>query len=222
MEIICLMGKALTCRYELEKQLQNLGYHKLIKYMISDENDLDSNEDYRKLTFQEYLTLKNQSAVLKWIQYDNVKYGIPRPFGYLKYVIVATPDIVEILKKEYKNQVYQVYIDDNKQSDNKQGNSEQGSIENKQSDGDQGSIDNSENKRISNSDTIQDKLRNLRQVQEFIQSPFQVKETDEDKARKQADIVVEQDENPKRLALKIVYLLDKLKKYNKNSQIDGN
>lgn len=207
MEIICLMGKALTCRQELEKQLQNLGYHKLIKYMISDENDLDSNEDYRKLTFQEYLTLKNQSAVLKWIQYDNVKYGIPRPFGYLKYVIVATPDIVEILKKEYKNQVYQVYIDNDKQSDNA---SEQGSIEN------------SENKRISNSDTIQDKLRNLRQVQEFIQSPFQVKETDEDKARKQADIVVEQDENPKRLALKIVYLLDKLKKYNKNSQVDGN
>lgn len=207
MEIICLMGKALTCRQELEKQLQNLGYHKLIKYMISDETDLDSNEDYRKLTFQEYLTLKNQSAVLKWIQYDNVKYGIPRPFGYLKYVIVATPDIVEILKKEYKNQVYQVYIDDDKQSDS---NSEQGSIEN------------SENKRINNSDTIQDKLRNLRQVQEFIQSPFQVKETDEDKARKQADIVVEQDENPKRLALKIVYLLDKLKKYNRNSQIDGN
>lgn len=207
MEIICLMGKALTCRQELEKQLQNLGYHKLIKYMISDEDDLDSNEDYRKLTFQEYLTLKNQSAVLKWIQYDNVKYGIPRPFGYLKYVIVATPDIVEILKKEYKNQVYQVYIDDNKQSD---------------SDSKQGLIENSENKRISNSDTIQDKLRNLRQVQEFIQSPFQVKETDEDKARKQADIVVEQDENPKRLALKIVYLLDKLKKYNKNSQIDGN
>lgn len=210
MEIICLMGKALTCRQELEKQLQNLGYHKLIKYMISDEDDLDSNEDYRKLTFQEYLTLKNQSAVLKWIQYDNVKYGIPRPFGYLKYVIVATPDIVEILKKEYKNQVYQVYIDDDKQSDSKQGDSKQDSIEN------------SENKRISNSDTIQDKLRNLRQVQEFIQSPFQVKETDEDKARKQADIVVEQDENPKRLALKIVYLLDKLKKYNKNSQIDGN
>lgn len=205
MEIICLMGKALTCRQELEKQLQNLGYHKLIKYMISDETDLDSNEDYRKLTFQEYLTLKNQSAVLKWIQYDNVKYGIPRPFGYLKYVIVATPDIVEILKKEYKNQVYQVYIDDNKQSNSKQGQ-----------------IENSENKRVNNSDTIQDKLRNLRQVQEFIQSPFQVKETDEDKARKQADIVVEQDENPKRLALKIVYLLDKLKKYNKNSQIDGN
>ena len=204
MEIICLMGKALTCRQELEKQLQNLGYHKLIKYMISDETDLDSNEDYRKLTFQEYLTLKNQSAVLKWIQYDNVKYGIPRPFGYLKYVIVATPDIVEILKKEYKNQVYQVYIDNDKQSDSEQG-----------------SIENSENKRISNSDTIQDKLRNLRQVQEFIQSPFQVKGTDEDKARKQADIVVEQDENPKRLALKIVYLLDKLKKYNKNSQIDG-
>lgn len=173
--------------------------------MISDEDDLDSNEDYRKLTFQEYLTLKNQSAVLKWIQYDNVKYGIPRPFGYLKYVIVATPDIVEILKKEYKNQVYQVYIDDNKQSDSEQG-----------------LIENIENKRISNSDTIQDKLRNLRQVQEFIQSPFQVKETDEDKARKQADIVVEQDENPKRLALKIVYLLDKLKKYNKNSQVDGN
>lgn len=205
MEIICLMGKALTCRQELEKQLQNLGYHKLIKYMISDEDDLDSNEDYRKLTFQEYLTLKNQSAVLKWIQYDNVKYGIPRPFGYLKYVIVATPDIVEILKKEYKNQVYQVYIDDNKQSDSEQG-----------------LIENIENKRISNSDTIQDKLRNLRQVQKFIQSPFQVKETDEDKARKQADIVVEQDENPKKLALKIVYLLDKLKKYNKNSQIDGN
>lgn len=205
MEIICLMGKTLTCRQELEKQLQNLGYHKLIKYMISDENDLDSNEDYRKLTFQEYLTLKNQSAVLKWIQYDNVKYGIPRPFGYLKYVIVATPDIVEILKKEYKNQVYQVYIDDAKQSDSKQS-----------------SIENSENKRTSNSDTIQDKLRNLRQVQEFIQSPFQVKETDEDKARKQADIVVEQDENPKKLALKIVYLLDKLKKYNKNSQVDGN
>ena len=205
MEIICLMGKALTCRQELEKQLQNLGYHKLIKYMISDEDDLDSNEDYRKLTFQEYLTLKNQSAVLKWIQYDNIKYGIPRPFGYLKYVIVATPDIVEILKKEYKNQVYQVYIDDNKQSDSKQD-----------------SIENSENKRISNSDTIQDKLRNLRQVQEFIQSPFQVKETDEDKARKQADIVVEQDENPKKLALKIIYLLDKLKKYNKNSQVDGN
>lgn len=205
MEIICLMGKALTCRQELEKQLQNLGYHKLIKYMISDEDDLDSNEDYRKLTFQEYLTLKNQSAVLKWIQYDNVKYGIPRPFGYLKYVIVATPDIVEILKKEYKNQVYQVYIDDNKQSDSKQG-----------------SIENIENKRVSNSDTIQGKLRNLRQVQEFIQSPFQVKETDEDKARKQADIVVEQDENPKKLALKIVYLLDKLKKYNKNSQVDGN
>lgn len=205
MEIICLMGKALTCRQELEKQLQNLGYHKLIKYMISDEDDLDSSEDYRKLTFQEYLTLKNQSAVLKWIQYDNVKYGIPRPFGYLKYVIVATPDIVEILKKEYKNQVYQVYIDDNKQSDSKQD-----------------SIENSENKGISNSDTVQDKLRNLRQVQEFIQSPFQVKETDEDKARKQADIVVEQDENPKRLALKIVYLLDKLKKYNKNSQVDGN
>lgn len=173
--------------------------------MISDEDDLDSNEDYRKLTFQEYLTLKNQSAVLKWIQYDNVKYGIPRPFGYLKYVIVATPDIVEILKKEYKNQVYQVYIDDDKQSDSKQG-----------------SIENSENKRISNSGTIQDKLRNLRHVQEFIQSPFQVKETDEDKAKKQADIVVEQDENPKRLALKIVYLLDKLKKYNKNSQVDGN
>lgn len=207
MEIICLMGKALTCRQELEKQLQNLGYHKLIKYMISDENDLDSNEDYRKLTFQEYLTLKNQSAVLKWIQYDNVKYGIPRPFGYLKYVIVATPDIVEILKKEYNNQVYQVYIDNDKQSD---------------SDSEQGSIENSGNKRISNSDTIQDKLRNLRQVQEFIQSPFQVKETDEDKAKKQADIVVEQDENPKKLALKIVYLLDKLKKYNKNSQIDGN
>lgn len=205
MEIICLMGKTLTCRQELEKQLQNLGYHKLIKYMISDENDLDSNEDYRKLTFQEYLTLKNQSAVLKWIQYDNVKYGIPRPFGYLKYVIVATPDIVEILKKEYKNQVYQVYIDDDKQSDSRQG-----------------SIENSENKRTSNSDTIQDKLRNLRQVQGFIQSPFQVKETDEDKARKQADIVVEQDENPKKLALKIVYLLDKLKKYNKNSQVDGN
>lgn len=205
MEIICLMGKALTCRQELEKQLQNLGYHKLIKYMISDEDDLDSNEDYRKLTFQEYLTLKNQSAVLKWIQYDNVKYGIPRPFGYLKYVIVATPDIVEILKKEYKNQVYQVYIDDKKQSDSKQN-----------------SIENSENKRISNSDTIQDKLKNLRQVQKFIQSPFQVKETDEDKAKKQADIVVEQDENPKRLALKIIYLLDKLKKYNKNSQIDGN
>lgn len=207
MEIICLMGKALTCRQELEKQLQNLGYHKLIKYMISDETDLDSNEDYRKLTFQEYLTLKNQSAVLKWLQYDNVKYGIPRPFGYLKYVIVATPDIVEILKKEYKNQVYQVYIDNDKQSNS---NSKQNSIEN------------SENKRVNNSDTIQDKLRNLRQVQEFIQSPFQVKETDEDKARKQADIVVEQDENPKRLALKIVYLLDKLKKYNKNSQIDGN
>lgn len=207
MEIICLMGKALTCRQELEKQLQNLGYHKLIKYMISDEDDLDSNEDYRKLTFQEYLTLKNQSAVLKWIQYDNVKYGIPRPFGYLKYVIVATPDIVEILKKEYKNQVYQVYIDNDKQSDN---------------DSEQGSIQNSENKRISNSNTIQDKLRNLRQVQEFIQSPFQVRETDEDKARKQADIVVEQDKNPKRLALKIVYLLDKLKKYNKNSQVDGN
>ena len=205
MEIICLMGKALTCRQELEKQLQNLGYHKLIKYMISDEDDLDSNEDYRKLTFQEYLTLKNQSAVLKWIQYDNIKYGIPRPFGYLKYVIVATPDIVEILKKEYKNQVYQVYIDDNKQSDSKQG-----------------SIENSEDKGISNSDTIQGKLRNLRQVQEFIQSPFQVKETDEDKARKQADIVVEQDENTKKLALKIVYLLDKLRKYNKNSQIDGN
>lgn len=210
MEIICLMGKALTCRQELEKQLQNLGYHKLIKYMISDEDDLDSNEDYRKLTFQEYLTLKNQSAVLKWIQYDNVKYGIPRPFGYLKYVIVATPDIVEILKKEYKNQVYQVYIDNDKQSD-----SEQNSAENS-------SIENSEDKRISNSNTIQDKLRNLRQVQEFIQSPFQVKETDEDKARKQADIVVKQDENPKRLALKIVYLLDKLKKYNRNSQIDGN
>lgn len=207
MEIICLMGKALTCRQELEKQLQNLGYHKLIKYMISDENDLDSNEDYRKLTFQEYLTLKNQSAVLKWIQYDNVKYGIPRPFGYLKYVIVATPDIVEILKKEYKNQVYQVYIDDDKQSD---------------SDSEQGSTENSQNKRISNSDTIYDKLKNLRQVQEFVQSPFQVKETDEDKARKQADIVVEQDENPKKLALKIIYLLDKLKKYNKNSQIDGN
>lgn len=207
MEIICLMGKALTCRQELEKQLQNLGYHKLIKYMISDEDDLDSNEDYRKLTFQEYLTLKNQSAVLKWVQYDNIKYGIPRPFGYLKYVIVATPDIVEILKKEYKNQVYQVYIDNDKQSDSNS-NSEQGSIES------------SENKRISNSDTIQDKLRNLRQVQEFIQSPFQVKETDEDKARKQADIVVEQDENPKKLALKIVYLLDKLKKYNKNSQVD--
>lgn len=205
MEIICLMGKALTCRQELEKQLQNLGYHKLIKYMISDEDDLDSNEDYRKLTFQEYLTLKNQSAVLKWIQYDNVKYGIPRPFGYLKYVIVATPDIVEILKKEYKNQVYQVYIDNDKQSN---------------SDSEQGSVESSENKRISNSDTIQDKLRNLRQVQKFIQSPFQVKETDEDKARKQADIVVEQDENPKRLALKIVYLLDKLKKYNKNSQVD--
>lgn len=205
MEIICLMGKALTCRQELEKQLQNLGYHKLIKYMISDEDDLDSNEDYRKLTFQEYLTLKNQSAVLKWIQYDNIKYGIPRPFGYLKYVIVATPDIVEILKKEYKNQVYQVYIDDNKQSDSKQG-----------------SIENSEHKRINNSDTIQDKLRNLRQVQEFIQSPFQVKETDEDKARKRADIVVEQDGNPKKLALKIIYLLDKLKKYNKNSQVDGN
>ena len=205
MEIICLMGKALTCRQELEKQLQNLGYHKLIKYMISEEDDLDSNEDYRKLTFQEYLTLKNQSAVLKWIQYDNIKYGIPRPFGYLKYVIVATPDIVEILKKEYKNQVYQVYIDDNKQSDSKQG-----------------SIENSENKRINNSDTIQDKLRNLRQVYKFIQSPFQVKETDEDKARKQADIVVEQDENPKKLALKIIYLLVKLKKYNKNSQVDGN
>ena len=207
MEIICLMGKALTCRQELEKQLQNLGYHKLIKYMISDEDDLDSNEDYRKLTFQEYLTLKNQSAVLKWIQYDNIKYGIPRPFGYLKYVIVATPDIVEILKKEYKNQVYQVYIDNDKQSAS---NSKQNSIEN------------SENKRVNNSDTIQGKLRNLRQVQEFIQSPFQVKETDEDKARKQADIVVEQDENPKKLALKIVYLLDKLKKYNKNSQVDGN
>lgn len=210
MEIICLMGKALTCRQELEKQLQNLGYHKLIKYMISDETDLDSNEDYRKLTFQEYLTLKNQSAVLKWIQYDNVKYGIPRPFGYLKYVIVATPDIVEILKKEYKNQVYQVYIDNDKQSDSEQSDSEWDSIEN------------SEDKRVSNSDTIQSKLRNLRQVQEFIQSPFQVKETDEDKARKQADIVVEQDENPKRLALKIVYLLDKLKKYNRNSQVDGN
>ena len=209
------MGKALTCRQELEKQLQNLGYHKLIKYMISDEDDLDSNEDYRKLTFQEYLTLKNQSAVLKWIQYDNVKYGIPRPFGYLKYVIVATPDIVEILKKEYNNQVYQVYIDDAKQSDSEQSDS-------KQSDSEWNSLQNSENKRINNSDTIQDKLRNLRQVQEFIQSPFQVKETDEDKARKQADIVVEQDENPKRLALKIVYLLDKLKKYNKNSQIDGN
>ena len=215
MEIICLMGKALTCRQELEKQLQNLGYHKLIKYMISDEDDLDSNEDYRKLTFQEYLTLKNQSAVLKWIQYDNVKYGIPRPFGYLKYVIVATPDIVEILKKEYKNQVYQVYIDNDKQS-NSDSDSEQGSIENSEN------SESSENKRISNSDTIQDKLRNLRQVQEFIQSPFQVKETDEDKARKQADIVVEQDENPKRLALKIVYILDKLKKYNKNSQVDGN
>lgn len=204
MEIICLMGKALTCRQELEKQLQNLGYHKLIKYMISDETDLDSNEDYRKLTFQEYLTLKNQSAVLKWVQYDNVKYGIPRPFGYLKYVTVATPDIVEILKKEYKNQVYQVYIDNDKQ----------GSIENSEN------SESSESKRISNSNTIQGKLRNLRHVQEFIQSPFQVKETDEDKARKQADIVVEQDENPKRLALKIVYLLDKLKKYNRNSQAD--
>lgn len=206
MEIICLMGKALTCRQELEKQLQNLGYHKLIKYMISDETDLDSNEDYRKLTFQEYLTLKNQSAVLKWVQYDNIKYGIPRPFGYLKYVIVATPDIVEILKKEYKNQVYQVYIDDDKQ----------GLIESSEN------SESSESKRISNSNTIQGKLRNLRQVQEFIQSPFQVKETDEGKAKKQADIVVEQDENPKRLALKIVYLLDKLKKYNRNSQIDGN
>lgn len=190
MEIICLMGKALTRRAEIEKQLQNLGYHKLVKYIITDDNDTNNySDDYRRLTFQEYLTVKNSGQVLKWVEYDNVKYGIPRPFGYLKYVMVATPEIVDILKKEYKQQVFQVYIDDSSDQDKQNETNEQKELN-----------DNPFNK--------------IKSVQNFISSPFQVKDTELNKAKQQADVVIKQDNDPKRLAMKIIFMLSKLKRYN--------
>lgn len=185
MEIICLMGKALTRRAEIEKQLQNLGYHKLIKYVITDDNDTNNySDEYRRLTFQEYLTVKNSGQVLKWIEYDNVKYGIPRPFGYLKYVMIATPEIVDILKKEYKQQVFQIYIDDEDADDNVK------------SLGD-------------------NPFSRIKSVQNFIQSPFQVKDTEVSKAKEQSDIVIKQDNDPKRLAMEIIFMLNKIKRYKK-------
>lgn len=195
MEIICLMGKALTRRAEIEKQLQNLGYHKLVKYIITDDNDTNNySDDYRRLTFQEYLTVKNSGQVLKWVEYDNVKYGIPRPFGYLKYVMVATPEIVDILKKEYKQQVFQVYIDDE--------------------DIDDSSDQDKQNETNEQKELNDNPFNKIKSVQNFISSPFQVKDTELNKAKQQADVVIKQDNDPKRLAMKIIFMLSKLKRYN--------
>lgn len=174
MEIVCIMGKALTSKQKIEQSLQNLGYHRLAKYRICGFDETDSQSEYKDLSFSEYTRLNNQKAVLKWIEFDNVKYGIPRPFGYLKYVMIATPDIVELLKEQYKNQVFVVYIDDQ--------------------------------------NTESDFLKSMKGVQKYISQPFQVKDDDCEKAKQLADIVVNDNENTKKLALKIVFMLNKLKR----------
>lgn len=113
MEIICILGRPCQIRYELADALVNLGYHKIVQYTTRNPlADEINHKDYHFISYDEKNRLTAHGMIAGWLVKDGFMYGIPHPVGYAKYVIVATPQVVEILRKFYSKQVKVVVIDD--------------------------------------------------------------------------------------------------------------
>lgn len=118
MEIICLMGKTYKQTYSIAKQLETHGYSLITPYtniqQLQDNNK--EHQNYRVTTSRNISDLRKNGLIAAQKTYKNGLIDVPHPFGYSKYVLVATPDIVKALKDIYKGQVWSVYTNEIKQN----------------------------------------------------------------------------------------------------------
>lgn len=187
--MICLVGRPCTYRYEVAKALKDYGYEIIKPYKQVEQVEgkqgqlnLGVNSDYKYISKLRLDTLEQQGKLVLKTEIQGEVFGIPHPVGYSKYVIVATPEIVEKLKNIYKKQIITVLIDTERKIPQFNGQEKSGVYQ---------GIDQSYTK--------------------FMSAPFTLNEREEQLYRLKADIVVENSAFVDRTVMRILVKLNESK-----------
>ena len=112
MVIIALLGRSGGGKSTVEKQLEKMGYFRIISYTdrqmrLGEEN----HREYHFVTEEDFDSLIENDMLVEYATYNNHRYGSPRVMGHDKYVIVVETVGFEALKALYGDQVIGVFID---------------------------------------------------------------------------------------------------------------
>lgn len=112
MVIVALMGRSGGGKSTTEKQLEIMGYHRIVSYTDRAKRGNEENHrEYNFVTEDEFDKLIEHDMLVEWALYNNHRYGSPKAIGYDRYVIVVETDGYLKLKEIYGDQVIGVYID---------------------------------------------------------------------------------------------------------------
>lgn len=111
MVIVAILGKSGCGKSTLEKAFEKVGYNRMISYTTREMRQGETNhKEYHFITKEQFERLYNSGIIIEKAEYNNNFYGIPKPIGYERNVVVVETDGLEQLKKLYGSQVFGVYM----------------------------------------------------------------------------------------------------------------
>lgn len=112
MILICVMGKSGSGKSEIEKQLEQLGFNRIISYTTRDMREGEVNGvHYHFVNDEQFEKLIERDILMEHAPYAGKQYGSPRPVGSINNVVVVEPEGYRQIKKLYGRQVIGVYVD---------------------------------------------------------------------------------------------------------------
>lgn len=126
MKIICIMGSKQLGRYAVEKNLEQMGFKRIILYTAREPEPYEeNNKDFKFVSEEKFMDLVEKGAIVEYgrDKEKDILYGTPRPFGAQRFVVVICLNGFKELKKLYGEQVLGVYLkgsynDDNPEAEN--------------------------------------------------------------------------------------------------------
>lgn len=112
MQIICIMGRSGSGKSTIEKLFENIGYTRVISYTTREMRSGEENHvNYHFINREQFQSLIDNGHLIEWAEYNGNLYGLPKPVGSNKYVVVTETDGFKQLKQLYGDQVFGVYLD---------------------------------------------------------------------------------------------------------------
>lgn len=111
MNIVCLMGKSGAGKSSIERNLEKLGFHRLVSYTTRDirEGEVDG-IDYNYVSVTEFRRLEALGYFMETATYAGNLYGSPKPMGDKNNVIVVESDGYHQIKACMGKQAIGIYI----------------------------------------------------------------------------------------------------------------
>lgn len=111
MRIVCILGRSGTGKFDVEKNLEKLGFHRIVSYTTRAKRDGEiDGEHYNFISKQEFERLISLNAFMEYAEYNGEYYGAPKPIGHLNNIIVVESDGYKQIKELLGEQVTGVYI----------------------------------------------------------------------------------------------------------------